>query len=422
MEQQAQAVEVVVVGAGIMGSATAYALASRGVKVALCEQFDFLHSLGSSHGHSRIIRRSYPEPHYAEMMVRAYDLWAAAEKAAGYEVIVETGGLDVGLSDNAEMMGVIKTVAELGIEHEVLTPEQVKDRFPGVELGPNYVGVYSPEAGVVNATKATAMFQALALQAGALLRDRCEVQSIDNADGSPLGSPLGGSAGDLIVRTGRGTSFRCRRVVFTAGPWSREACRRLFHIDLPIQPVKISVPYWRCTEPETFNYDATQQNPTDRFPIFIHYGTPDLYALPVLEQPGQYKLCVHRGPDLDPTATDGSNKEPDWDIVRSDLVPVVDGTEAPDAVKLRGLAEWPSSCETCVYSLTPDHDFILDVLPRDPRVVIGAGFSGHGFKMGPYIGEVLADLAMGGAAREGGFQKHRHHFAIDRPALLNARI
>ena len=198
-----------------MGSALAYNLAARGLRCILLEQFDLLHSRGSPHGHSRIIRRTYPEPHYAKLMERAYSLWDHAEQEAGFKVVTRTGGLDVAAADDADSIALIQACKALSVQHEILTPAQVRERFRQVQLPENYVGVYSPEAGVVNATKAVAMFQMLAKIRGAIIKNHAEVSDII------VGAKKSGTR-TVQLRMSDDTTIECSRVAVTPGPWAKK--------------------------------------------------------------------------------------------------------------------------------------------------------------------------------------------------------
>jgi sarcosine oxidase/L-pipecolate oxidase len=488
-----------------MGSATACELARHSnAKVALLEQFDFLHTRGSSHGHSRIIRRTYPEPHYAAMMYKSYELWAEIEKIARVNLVTQTGGLDISPVGNKEMESLITSCRALGIKHERLTEADVRQRFPEVDLPQGYDAVYSSEGGMVNAAKALATFQSVAREHGAVLMDRTKVNSLA-MDKSAKDQTGGGEL--LRIETDNGTLL-AHRVVLCPGPWAAALFQRLFQVQVPIVPVKITVPYWRIlahdqersedgggdsarylyTPPKMTNgssgnsgsKDSSDDSNPDCFPVLIRYGTntpgdPDMYALPSPEYPGYFKLCLHLGPVCDDASA--RDYEPDWPSIRKYLVPLVSPAESPiasgeesDIAKLgnhdgeqtrrvhsrtnilRGLADWPSFCETCTYSNTPDHDFIIDYLRSHSssstssatssaipaglagRVVVGAGFSGHGFKFAPVVGMLLArmalaDGAVGGVHRSGygartkvhaDFEPDMTYFRMDRPALLSS--
>lgn len=192
-----------VVGAGLLGSATAWALASRGVRPVLLEQFGLGHARGSSHGATRIFRLSYPEPGYVAMAVAARPAWARLQAAAGEELVVTTGGLDAGPGADA----CAAALAECGVTHSWLTAAQLRGRFPGIAFQPGERMLYQPDAGVCLAGRTVAALQRLARQQGADIRPDRPVLAIE---------PDGDRA---LVRTGRGPVL-ATVVVVTAGPWS----------------------------------------------------------------------------------------------------------------------------------------------------------------------------------------------------------
>ena len=192
------------VGAGLLGSATARTLAARGVPVLLFEQFGLGHDRGSSHGATRIFRYSYPDPCYVEMAVRASEAWARLSADAGEELLVRTGGLDAGpgAGDCADAL------AECGVEHAWLTGAQVRDRFPGIGARPGERMLFQPDSGVCLAGRTVAALQRLARRDGATIRA-----------GTPV---LGIEAGQdqVVLRTAAG-EVTARTAVITAGPWGQ---------------------------------------------------------------------------------------------------------------------------------------------------------------------------------------------------------
>jgi sarcosine oxidase/L-pipecolate oxidase len=364
----------VIVGAGIVGSCTAYHLARRGRRVVLLEQFDFGHARGSSHGESRIIRRTYPEAYYAAMMPTAYDLWCAAEVEFGQRVITTTGGLDFG---SPELLGELaKACAACGVEHQFLDRAELAARFPTVKLPAGQQVVYSPESGSINARKACVMFQQLARAHGATLVDRTRAISLRHlASGQiSLGLEAGGAAGGGSARR----ELVCGQVVLCAGPWTAKLLQRLTGHTIATRVAKVTVAYWRVAPAHADAYAA------GRFPLLIDYSPPGFYGLPVLEFPGLLKMCIHDGATVDPDARDF---EADRDGLRKVGAWIDSHLEGVD-----GSA--PARTESCLYTFTNDEDFIIDRLL--PGVVVAAGFSGHGFKLAPCVGLAVADIVEDG--------------------------
>jgi sarcosine oxidase/L-pipecolate oxidase len=162
-----------------MGSSTAYQLAKRGQKTLLLEQFDFLHHRGSSHGESRTIRATYPEDYYFPMVIESYKLWEESESQIGYKVYFKAKHLDIGDSHDKNIRGIIQTCHKYSVSHQVLDRRQVAEKFSGrLDIPENWIAVFTEYGGVIKPTKAVSMFQALAFQRGAVLRDCMEVKDI----------------------------------------------------------------------------------------------------------------------------------------------------------------------------------------------------------------------------------------------------
>ena len=367
---------MVVIGAGVMGSATARVLAERGLDTVLLEQFPLGHARGSSHGPSRIFRLSYPDPDYVRLAERALPLWRQLEAAAGEELLVTTGGLDVG-PVAAECGAALEAC---GTRHEWLSPEEAVARFPAISfegLGPV---LFQPDAGVSLADRTVAAQVRLARAAG------CEVLEEEGA------LRLKESTEGVEVSTGGGT-VSARVAVATVGSWAGGLLGEA-GFDLAVQPILQQVTYFAPRQTAVPGAEPA-------IPTFIEWGSPDLiwYAVPPAGDAPGLKLGEHVGgvpvdPAMGPFPVDPSR---------------ADGHSAYVRRRFPGLAPEPVASETCLYTMTPDEHFVLD---RRDNLVIGAGFSGHGFKFGPLIGEVLADLAMGIDPRLPG-----RKFALDRPEV-----
>ncbi|KAK8712012.1 hypothetical protein V6N13_147265 [Hibiscus sabdariffa] len=374
--------DVIVVGAGVMGSSTAYQLAKRGNRTLLLEQFDFLHHRGSSHGESRTIRATYPEDYYFSLVTESYRLWEQAQAEIGFRVYFKARHLDIGPADAKSLLAVIDSCRNNAVPHQVLNRQQVAERFSGrIDIPDDWIGVSCELGGVIKPTKAVSMFQMLALKNGALLRDNIKVVNIAK-DGDR----------GVTVTASTGEKFRGRKCVVTAGAWMRNLVKTVSGIELPIQPLETNVCYWRIKEGHEGKYAIGSD-----FPTFASYGQPYIYGTPSLEYPGLIKAAVHGGYQCDP------DKRP-WG---PGLVP--DALKEWIEQRFKGLVDssQPAATQLCVYSMTPDEDFVIDFLGGEfgKDVVVGGGFSGHGFKMSPAVGRVLADLVLTGEA-EGVELKH----------------
>ncbi|XWS26115.1 hypothetical protein CRYUN_Cryun26dG0003100 [Craigia yunnanensis] len=368
--------DVIVVGAGVMGSSTAYQLAKRGQKTLLLEQFDFLHHRGSSHGESRTIRATYPEDYYHGLVNESYQMWEQAQSEIGFRVYFKAQQFDMGPADAKSLLSVIATCQKKAMPHQVLNRQQVTERFSGrIDIPEDWIGVTCEHGGVIKPTKAVSMFQMLAFKNGAFLRDNVEVNSITK-----------GVRGGVIVSGSNGEKFWGKKCVMTAGAWMRKLVKTVSGFELPIQPLETNVCYWRIKEGHESKYAIGSD-----FPTFASYGKPYIYGTPSLEFPGLIKIAVHGGYPCDP------DKRP-WGpgVIPSSLKQWIEET-------FRGLVDSnePVSTQLCIYSMTPDEDFVIDFLGGEfgKDVVIGGGFSGHGFKMSPVIGRILADLVLTGEAK-----------------------
>lgn len=359
--------DVVVIGAGAMGSAAAYYLARAGQRVLLLEQFAFGHARGSSHGESRIFRFAYLEPDYARLAMQSLPLWRELEAEAGEVLLHSTGGLDLAddAAGHAEVQQIARNLSELGCQSELLDAGQLARRFPQWRLSATAMGVYSPDAGVLHAGRSVATLQARARAHGAVLRDEEPALHVEPEPKTDA----------VVVATARGR-YRARRVVITAGAWAQGLLRPL-GIELPLQVTQEQVVYFRPrARPESFA--------PPHFPIWIHRNLW-AYGLPAIEKPAIKVAFHHSGPVVDP-ATCGQAPRPEMtERLRAYLE-----RHLPDA------AGPPVEALTCLYTNTPDEDFIVDALPAFPSILLGSPCSGHGFKFAVGVGRALADLALAG--------------------------
>jgi sarcosine oxidase len=344
---------VVVVGAGVMGAATAWALARRGVQTTLVEQFRVGHTRGASHGPTRIFRLSYPHPDYTRLSHRALDVWRALEDESGDELLVRTGGLDVG----PQAEDCRRSLHEVGLPYEVLSADEAANRFPAIDFTGLDPILYQPGAGVCLADRTVEALVRAAVARGVGLRENTTVTGFDSIpDGVRIETTVGEIQGDVVV--------------VTPGPWAARLLPQMGLPAVPLTPLLQHVSYYGP--------------PDGDIPTFIDWSGRDLswYALPPAGMAPGVKVGHHvGGSPVDPN--DGPfDVDPDRIAAHAEYV----------RRRFPGLDPEPVHAETCLYSMTPDEDFILD---RVGPMVIGAGFSGHGFKFAPVIGEILAEYATG---------------------------
>jgi sarcosine oxidase len=357
-----RAYDVAVVGLGAMGSHTALELATRGRRVLGIDRHRPPHTLGSTHGRTRIIREAYfEEPLYVPIVQRAYDLWRRLEERSGARLLTVTGGLMLGASDSEVVVGARASAVEHGLPYEELSARQVRERFPAYAVPDEHEAILEPRAGFLEPEAAVEATLALAAAAGAELRFDEPVRELE------------GNA----LRTARGT-YVADRVVVAAGPWLPELVPGLAALFTAArQPLLWLDPQ----EPALFT--------PERFPVFVWEWKPGwaFYGFPDVGD--GFKVAVHHhGEATTPDTVDRGLRPDDEEAIR-ELVrrffPAGDGELRESAV--------------CLYTNTPDEHFVIDRLPDDERVLVASPCSGHGFKFAPAVGEILADLATGESPR-----------------------
>uniref|UniRef100_W5MBU8 Peroxisomal sarcosine oxidase n=2 Tax=Lepisosteus oculatus TaxID=7918 RepID=W5MBU8_LEPOC len=357
--------DCIVVGAGIQGSFAAYHLAKSNKQVLLLEQFVLPHSRGSSHGQTRIIRKAYEQEFYTRMMEESYQLWEQLEKEANVQLYRRTGLLVMGQEEGPDFQMYKKTLLQNGVPTEILDPVQFAQRFPSVKRISGDGALIDKTAGVLFADRALRAVQAVFQRLGGVIRDGEKVLDI--------------RPGSLVtVTTGRGT-YSAKSLVITAGPWTNTMLS-LTGLQLPLQVRRINVCYWREKVPGTYGISS-------QFPCFIgvksHGAKHDIYGLPSNEYPGLMKICYHSGSKTDADQRDIQTSREDIDILSRYV-----------SRCFPGLVSTPAIVESCLYTVTPDSHFVLDRHPSHCNIVIGAGFSGHGFKFGPVVGKTLCELSL----------------------------
>ena len=357
-----------VVGLGAMGSATAYHLASRGARVIGFEALGPAHDRGSSHGESRIIRQAYFEdPCYVPLLLRAYELWHELERESGSRLLLITRGMMLGREASPAISGSLASCQQWNLPHQVLTASEVRQEFPAFSPDPDVVAVVEPMAGVVRPEEAILNHLRLGAASGAELRFGTRVTAWESR----------GASIEVVTESGR---QRLDRLVITAGAWTPEL---LAGWPLPLE-VERQLMVWLAPR------SVTQFDP-QRFPVFL-YDPPDspaVYGFPTLDG-RSVKAARHHGGEL---TTPGSLRR-HWDAaeaadVRRDLARLLPGLRDAELV----------TAKVCMYTDTPDLHFAIGAHPAEERVQVACGFSGHGFKFSPVIGEIMAELALDGRTR-----------------------
>jgi monomeric sarcosine oxidase len=366
----ADRVDVVIIGAGLAGSATAWALARRGRSVVVLEAFQPGHRRGSSHGSARIFRRVYSDPLYVRLTGEAQRLWRQLADEAGEELVLTTGGLDFGPAGEQEKM--YEILRAFGVPAELMPPAAAAERWRGIAFGADPV-LFQPDAGVIDAQRAMDAMCALAEGRGAQIY---------------YGSPaldVSASASGAVVRTAD-RSWQATVVVVAAGAWLAP----LLGAEVPLPPLAV-------TQQEAFHF--APRAPGFPAPVFIYRGELAVYGL-LAGRDGEVPGAIKIGKHDDLTAvTTGDD--------RDGIVSPAGREEVRAFVRerLENLDPDPVGELTCLYTSTATEDFILD--RRGPFIVCSA-CSGHGAKFAPLTGEIVADLACGGAAADPRFTLAAH--------------
>jgi monomeric sarcosine oxidase len=373
--------DAIVLGLGGIGSAATYWLARSGATVLGIEQFALGHERGESHDHSRIIRLSYHEPHYVALAKLAYNAWADVERDCGEQLVFKTGGLDLGPRDGAiHLASYAAAMRAEGVAYEELDAAEIRRRWPPFAIGDDVHGLYQADAGICAAARATAAHQRAARKYGASLLPETPVTGA-RAEGN-----------DIVVEAG-GASYITRRLVIAAGPWSARALA-WFGVHVPLEVTKEQVMYF---VPPVLGPFAP-----DRFPVWIWMDDPSFYGFPVF---GERAVKVTQDAGGRPVDPDTRGFAPDPDIstrVRSFVHDHLPSGEGPELM-----------IKTCLYTLTPDRDFVIDALPEHRNVSVAIG-AGHAYKFASQIGRLLAAMKPESAAPP------HPAFAIDRPVLRMA--
>lgn len=357
--------DALVAGLGGMGSAALAHLAMRGARVLGIEQFDALHQCGASSGKSRIIRQAYFEdPAYVPLLRRAYELWHDLERATGEQVLRLIGLLLAGAPESEVITGSMRAAREHALTVEYLNAPEIRYRYPALLVNDDEVGVFEAWAGAVFPERAIGAHLDLASEHGAEMRFRTEMRAWD------------AHRQFISVELSDGTSVQTRSLVLALGPWF---AREMQNAGVRLE-IQRNVQVWFT--PSSASYEASC------FPAFLIdrpslpaalYGFPDF---------GDGVKAAFHGVGA-ATNPDALSRKID---VHADVEPVAHALEQ----WMPGAAGTFREGKACMYSLTPDRNFVLDCHPRDSRVILCGGFSGHGFKFATVVGEIASQLALDG--------------------------
>jgi sarcosine oxidase len=372
--------EYIVLGLGGFGSAAAYWLSKRaGREVLGLEQFELGHVRGESQDHSRIIRLSYHTPGYVELAKQAYHAWAELERDAGEQLVLRTGGLDFAPRVSAIPLDHYSdSMDAAGVPYERLDAGEIMRRWPPFRLTDDIQGLYQAQSGIAMAARGNAAHQRLAREQGAVLRDRLGLVAVRPIDG------------EIEVSTEDAT-YRCRRLIIAAGAWSNRTLAA-FDCRLPLTITQEQVTYFAT--PHLADFEP------DRFPIWIWMNDPCFYGFPAFGEAG-----TKAGQDAGGREVTAETRtfEPDQDALRrvNEFLERYIPTFLGPVIYTR----------TCLYTLTPDRDFVIDAVPDHPTAFVAIG-GGHGFKFAPVVGKILSELAIDGRS-----DHDLEPFRIDRAIL-----
>lgn len=378
--------EYIVIGLGALGSGAAYHLAKAGHQVIGIEQFERGHERGASHDTSRILRHSYHTPGYVELTKHAYDDWQTLEDDSGQRLVTRVGGLDLFPDGSAiPMVDYTESLAAGGIDFEVLDAAAVQARWPQFALPDGTTGLYQARGSIVPAARGTAAMQAEARRHGAELLDNAPVTGIRDlgADG-------------VEVSVGADT-FRCRRLVVCADAWTNDVLAGIGY-QAPLTTTLEQVTYFRPEQPERFGPDS--------MPLWIWMDDPCYYGFPTYGEP-----TVKAAEDCGGAVVTGDDRPFEPDPERLQRLTAFMAATFPGSGP-------PVRSKTCLYTLTPDRDFMIGAVPGHEAVLVGVG-AGHAFKFSPTIGRLLAELAATGHTGV-----DLEPFRLDREALVdpNTRV
>ncbi|GAB4578199.1 MAG: N-methyl-L-tryptophan oxidase [Anaerolineales bacterium] len=379
-----QSFDVIVLGLGGLGSAALYWLARQKKQVLGLEQFEIGHGRGGSQDHSRIIRLSYHTPQYVQLAKQAYAAWAELEADAEERLIIKTGGLDLS-PPNAKIpiTDYMTSMTLAGVPFEILDASETMRRWPQFRLPDGTTTLFQAESGIATPNKSNAAHLRMAQAHGATLRDNLSITSI---------RPLNGEIElEVSWETSNRLHLRCQTLILTPGAWTNQALA-YFGLSLPLEVSQEQVTYYATPHAADFT--------PDRFPVWIWMDDPCFYGFPVFGEPGP-KIAQDVGGQITTAETRTFTPNPQT-LAR---------TEAFIHAHIPTLYGPQIYTKTCLYTLTPDRDFVLDHLPGHPNVFLAVG-AGHAYKFASLFGKILAELATNGQT-----PSDISPFKFDRPIL-----
>jgi sarcosine oxidase len=379
--------DAIVVGLGAIGSGAAYWLSRRlGDRVLGLEQFELGHARGAGQDHSRIIRLSYHRPDYVRLAKRAYETWAEVETESGTTIVTRTGGLDVAPREAAiPLSDYIESMTAEGVPFEHLDGAEIARRWPQWRLGDEHHGLFQADAGIADPNRGNKAHQDHARRRGATLLEHSPVTRLRD---------LGG--GTIEVALADGSIHRAPHVVLAADAWTNDLLDS-FDRRLPLTIIQAQVTYFASSDPALFA--------PDRFPIWIWMDDPSFYGFPTYGEAGPKSAEDVGGDEVSPATRTYDRNEDGFARLTSFLERHLPDQLGPEILT-----------KTCLYTLTPDRDFVLDRLPDHPGVFVALG-AAHAYKFASVLGRILAELVVDGSTPSAA---EIERFRVDRPILLEA--
>ena len=368
-----------VLGLGAMGSAALYQLAKRGQSALGIDQFSPPHNLGSSHGDTRVTRLAIGEgAHYSPLVIRSHELWREIEDETGRELLTITGGLIISSRSTsshmhvADFFGTTVAAAETyGIAHEILDARAIRKRFPPFAVRDDEIGYYEYEAGFLRTEACVAAQLALAEKYGATIRRNEKVLGFEE------------NSSGVTVKTDKDT-YTADRLIVSAGAWLPQLIVRPY-----AQPFKIhrQMLFWFAPKGPIAPFEL------GKFPIYIWeiQGRPQaIYGFPAIDGAnGGIKVATPQyETETTPEAVDRTVSDSEKRAMYDYIAPY-----------FPGFSDTCVKAVVCLYTVTPDAEFVIDTHPGMPRVIIASPCSGHGFKHSAAIGEALAEIVIDGKSR-----------------------
>lgn len=356
--------DAIVIGVGGMGSAALYHLANKGMCVLGIEQFDVPHTMGSSHGHTRVIRKAYFEhPSYVPLLQKAYDMWESIEEDSGKQLVNYCGMIYAGKPDSSSIQGVKKSSELYGVPVQEFSASELKTQYPQFSFDDDMVGLYEPSGGYLLVEECVKAHSQQAQKHGAALLTNTNVTAWKHENNS------------YSIETDQG-EFQAKSLVVSGGAWTSKLLQEL---NLPLTIQRIPSGWF---EPE--NDQHTLENGFPIFGVETQYGF--FYGFPVLDERG-VKIARYEGSETvsNVDLIDRIAKDKDVGHIQQFITQY-----------MPGVTKQVNDSSICIYTVTPDSHFIIDQHPHHENLYIAAGFSGHGFKFSSAVGAVLSDLVCDG--------------------------